>query len=258
MPSLDDITEVLTLVIREIFKRLADVEEMMCYINSIDDVMNSKYIVLTIGEMNKTLADITTGGLFYMEPMNLLYPDENSGKEVHALFRFYKEMHQSFWLIKTKLRYIRDSLLPSFETVEVSVPLMRTLKKLKDLLQPTSEQVRAQLTIFNNPPVDIFMEENFDENNNSNDEISNEIREEEVETENTANSNNQDQIITMESNEISQEDSETKGEQDKLQEEGNNGGDLQRQEEQPQVQILNSVELQPNTVVLPEANISEN
>jgi len=254
MPSLDDITEVLTLVIREIFKRLADVEEMMCYINSIDDVMNSKYIVLTIGEMNKTLADITTGGLFYMEPMNLLYPDENSNKEVHALFRFYREMHQSFWLIKTKLRYIRDSLLPSFDAVETSVPLMRTLKKLKDLLQPTSEKVRAQLAIFNTPPDDILMEDILNDSNNSNDEISTQITEE-ADIDNTANSINMDQMITLETNEILQEIAEIEEEQEKLREEGNNGGDLQRQ---PEVQIVNSVDLEPNTVVLSEAKSSEN
>lgn len=53
MPDIKEVKELLHTVIKELLERLADLERAMLFINSLQDLANSRFIIQTVIELKK-------------------------------------------------------------------------------------------------------------------------------------------------------------------------------------------------------------
>mmetsp|Transcript_14977 Transcript_14977/g.20946 ORF Transcript_14977/g.20946 Transcript_14977/m.20946 type:complete len:253 (-) Transcript_14977:47-805(-) len=105
-------------------------KDLMLYINSPQDVAYHRGFVMAIIELKRALVDIELHGVYYLEPPSLSPPSEPENSDTWKLFQFYKQMHYTFWEIKTKMCFLLNSIIQA-SSLERCLLVLQLIKGAK-------------------------------------------------------------------------------------------------------------------------------
>eukprot|EP01118_Nematostelium_gracile_P018572 TRINITY_DN8289_c0_g1_i1.p1 TRINITY_DN8289_c0_g1~~TRINITY_DN8289_c0_g1_i1.p1 ORF type:complete len:219 (+),score=31.13 TRINITY_DN8289_c0_g1_i1:87-659(+) len=132
-------------ILSEQIVRFEDIETAMFFINSLHDLAENNHVIRSVIELKKLLSHIALGSAAYLEPAQLKHPI-NPSKELASLFDFFRQMHVAIWEIRIKLRIIL-SAVHNIQTSDKAVILSRTIKAIKTILEPISEELRIKFSV---------------------------------------------------------------------------------------------------------------
>jgi hypothetical protein len=122
--------EVLQSTVSNLLQKVDNLEKMMFYINSREEVMKHKYVLTTFIEVRQSLLSYSPAiSINYREPKRVVQP---SGLEQIFLCEVYKKVHESLWDVRTKLKLIRSEGSSTSSSVKL-VEMIKLIKAARDV-----------------------------------------------------------------------------------------------------------------------------